>query len=1034
MFKLSRVPKKVPTTNRTASAATAHDATKQQPPNRTVGTVAKKRRRGPPIPSSFLLLEEELGKAERAFLEEEDEDSRNLPTKKIKRKDPMAPVLPKKSEVTAAKPKKPQTSHSKCNENSDDDSDDSILVLDIFTRKKEPTGSTDALLKQKIPSEITTRPYERRQHADEDPSTRRDLPTVEKENDRVRASIKTTAAAVDTIDIDSSLSSTVVGGVFSASTVSTPPSAPLPPPQSLSSSSAAIIASISEALKRRIDAIMAAKPLHQISFREIRAQFTESEIDKHTLKVYVHNKMGLETPPKKHKNKSKNSNSSSNVSQDANKTANCKATTKAGTATTTAAAAALNASSMGQHIDTESSTLSQVPLHQSAKTVSETTKLSSANPAAENTEPLFPSAACVDLLDKSKAKESVPTVPPAKKKGRAPRKRVTKRDGEEATAETTAKPKEAPKRKREPAKKCCQLCSQCPCRLGKESDDVAALNVSQSDQGVEKSLIKRLQKVQKVSERYANQEDAVRRQLKNHRRDMWRKRERLQEMARQNRAEDSAVMASRFLPDVDEIEQHFYLGSSNKKGSTAEKDKARGRVFGPRKSYQPTLTQLMGGSSESNQEEKEGKNKESQGNIAIYNETNDVEEPRSISLGPSVEEGSSEVDADNLPEGEPVPVETIQWIDGKARGGDGEPVVSQSSTLWSCSVTGRPYSTWDRLFDDPASTENMGMDDLLDMFDGAEAAKNESDSEKMPSPQRVDMSMLTPGGYDRAQRIVQRISKSPRRLEMLKSVCPNWEENVCFAMHQRDKEEIAKALAAIQEERERFERGKVALENFFLRHSTALSVFEETLFTSLKRLDSSQQQNDATASRSPIDEDVHRPAHRSSSDASSLDMDHSQLLTQDEEGEEEEEIQDDEIVLQQNAPKDLTSHGTSLGDTDHSIHLKTDFLKEKQNTEHISSTNGHDSRVVDYSIDKDNNAFWTLGRNSVDTDAATLIATATPRWSGTWTGGRRSIDTDAETLIATASPRRSSIAACRSPSTPSTSILLPSSNLFVASQ
>ena len=187
-------------------------------------------------------------------------------------------------------------------------------------------------------------------------------------------------------------------------------------------------------------------------------------------------------------------------------------------------------------------------------------------------------------------------------------------------------------------------------------------------------------------------------------------------------------------------------------------------------------------------------------------------------------------------------------------------------------------------------------------------------------------------------------------------------------------------------------------------------------------------------SRCAIDKKEVKPSHHQSLDLDHLDLENSQLLTQDEAEEAEEHSQYEEVVLNQSEPKGRTSHNTNFAGADPLVQLNRDSLTEERSPEQTSLNNLHVTGVVDWSVDRGNDIFWTNGRNSVDTDAATLIAGTSPHLSSTWTVGRRSIDTDAETLVCTTSPRRSSIAPCRLPSTPSKVLVLPGSNLFVSSQ
>jgi hypothetical protein len=555
--------------------------------------------------------------------------------------------------------------------------------------------------------------------------------------------------------------------------------------------------------------------------------------------------------------------------------------------------------------------------------------------------------------------DNVPVEPKPKKRKRAPKsKKIDNKDSTDTLSSVPPPPKTPPppaksarKRKRAPTKRACQLCVQCPCRLEKDSEEVLTLNTSQSDQAMEKSLIKRLQKCEKTAERYVHQEEVVRRQLKNHRRDMWRKREALQEMARQSRKQ-SLPKQSHFLPDAKEIEENFARAVVGKSRTKEDASKARNSLFGPKKSYQITLTQMMGGDDGSDCEEN-AKEEMKDDKIVEGCDSDKVSDS-----GKPPMEGNPVDETDDLPEGEPVSCERIEWVDGHPQGDNGQEIVAVPSTLWSCAMTGRPHSTFDRLFDDPASTENLGMEDLLEMLD--EADTQVSGNFVLSESPDVTFDDLSQRGRDYASTIMEHLRNDNDRLEMVNSVNPNWEENVRFAFSLRDNEQISKALSAVREEKNRLERARVQLERLFTRHSSALLFFEETLTSSLGRLE-------------PEDDDVDMTTESNGP--------FSQVLAQ---------TNDDSALPDdghENNP-DPTDHDTGNGDLECSRFEKADIsYAEKENQENEFSTivGGHEVPPL-------------------------------PAEAAIWDEGMHSIATEEETLIPTATPRRSSISTCRSPS------------------
>ncbi len=151
-----------------------------------------------------------------------------------------------------------------------------------------------------------------------------------------------------------------------------------------------------------------------------------------------------------------------------------------------------------------------------------------------------------------------------KRKSRAPKKPsnvegVTGMDESESKAGTAKqnKPTEkpAPKKKAAPPRKTraprvkkgtCALCTTCTCTIGKETNVVDASAVmSRTDAEIERALIRRTQKLERVVDKYETLLDQVNRELKKHRRNVLKKQE-----AQLNDGKRLAFGDSRFLPDA----------------------------------------------------------------------------------------------------------------------------------------------------------------------------------------------------------------------------------------------------------------------------------------------------------------------------------------------------------------------------------------------------------------------------------------------------------------------------------------------------
>lgn len=88
----------------------------------------------------------------------------------------------------------------------------------------------------------------------------------------------------------------------------------------------------------------------------------------------------------------------------------------------------------------------------------------------------------------------------------------------------------APRPRKRARAKTCALCRTCPCQKsaadrGQTEQLDMASSFSRSDAAVEKALIRRFQKLEKSSEHIAEQKEIVRRNLKKHRRDIWKRQE-----------------------------------------------------------------------------------------------------------------------------------------------------------------------------------------------------------------------------------------------------------------------------------------------------------------------------------------------------------------------------------------------------------------------------------------------------------------------------------------------------------------------------
>lgn len=964
MFSLSRVPKLSQRSSNNSSTSNTTSTNDDRCPNTTTSTSTtallsarkrKKRSRGPPIPS---FRDNELDRLEQEFLLDEVKPRKNAKSETNKNSDNVA--LPSAQPPTIDKATTQQNSSpSSCanpRPSVDINDDDSILEMHIFKRKPEQTDSQkDCPMNQgsEIKSSLLSplppvgmihvhRKQEQPEAKEESSSfAAENLPNPTTKNSEYGSKPN----PVNSVEapIDHSLQSSNLVNLL---TEEEPPGD---------------ISGVTDEIKRQIDNFLAKSDFNQVSLKNVYkllGKQTCNKERKENIKKYVYEKLGIFTAKAQSTEKPPSS-----IAAKAKPMPTQKACVV--TAVPTESFSDWTNPCVRSNKSPNRATDSQQPnaLNEQGSDSTSTTPQVGRPAVLPHTEPIAPIQKPPHQLLDTVVGQSLPTME-TKTCASKPRtrKRVAKKEeDDDGPTATTKRARAPPKRKCDVKQKGCQLCTHCPCRIAKESTEMVTLNKTQSDHAVEKSLIKQLQKCEKIAERYANQEDAFRRQLKSHRRDMWRRRERLQEMARQSRNEPST---SFFLPDAQEIEANFSLANCRKVVPAAESGKARERTFGkPNDPYhQVTLTQLMGGNDEApNINDQSIQLDDDQKGGLLLEETASVDP---VGDETPAEENTLE-NADVLPEGEYVAVERITWVDGEARDSNGERIVSRNSTLWSCALTGRPHSVWDRLFDDPASTENMGMDDLLEMLDHPDGSK---ESVKGGSPKHVDNTMLSQSGQKHSEQIIKEVTEDSDRLEAIRSVCPNWQENIRFAMYNREQGDLTMALSEVQETSDRLERGRVALQKLVDKYKAVLSLFEEALTGSLDRLEPSSNKVTHQLADSPNQR--------------------SDVLSQ---------------ILEED---DCISVLTQNGGEESGLLRKNSPVEENAPSGTVSGyQNG-------YSVDSD----------YIQGDGISL------------TCGRRSIETDAETLVPTASPRRSSIETCQSPATTSMPIFRFDPDALIASQ
>jgi hypothetical protein len=146
--------------------------------------------------------------------------------------------------------------------------------------------------------------------------------------------------------------------------------------------------------------------------------------------------------------------------------------------------------------------------------------------------------------------------------------------------------------------------------------------------------------------------------------------------------------------------------------------------------------------------------------------------------------------------------------------------------------------SWDILFhdDDSAGCEDDGIGQLVGLFDDssgfdADAAPFESENS---GDNHVHLSALSQIGKTKAAELISSIESVSDTVELL---CPNWRENLAFAMMQKDADEIGAALEKVRLKRTQMLEYKRRIVEAWKRQDSVLEVFEKGLCSSLARLD-----------------------------------------------------------------------------------------------------------------------------------------------------------------------------------------------------
>jgi len=428
--------------------------------------------------------------------------------------------------------------------------------------------------------------------------------------------------------------------------------------------------------------------------------------------------------------------------------------------------------------------------------------------------------------------------------------------------------------------KLCAFCKTCSCQKTDGNDTIPIFDMnkfSRTNAAKEKALMRRLQNLEKKTENLEEQTEVARRQLKKHRRDIWKRKERDDDNPSSSMFGEGVPIDDYFLPDAEIFEKQQTESQALPDGLW---EKAQIKVFHKVPTYQPTLTQLMGFSNNS---------EKNIGNISgeVADPSKDVD--RDDGDGDTIEnkykaqdllyDDEDEDDEDDTVQTEYVMereyVEQIQRFErnGGIRGKN-DKIMATSGSIWDTVLpltqkehdgiaTGnmseanslsRSRYPWDELFegfkdkDAKALSDELsisvdrdpeaGLDDLLDLFENG--AENPVDdyctSQSIGDKNPVEMSLLSQDAQAVARQMISSFSSASEAA--LQRSCPNWKENIYFALLQKDPNEIQEALENVRHSKMRMRVAKQKILVAWESKNVTLEVFESALIKSAARLNS----------------------------------------------------------------------------------------------------------------------------------------------------------------------------------------------------
>ena len=362
-------------------------------------------------------------------------------------------------------------------------------------------------------------------------------------------------------------------------------------------------------------------------------------------------------------------------------------------------------------------------------------------------------------------------------------------------------------------KKLCYACSTCKCEGRSNADTVSHIfpELSGSVARQEQSLVNRLQRIERDIAWREGQRYDVARALKKHQ----------LQMLKRYAVTNTIDQKPRFLPDADMTDNLMETCPSMSLEATS---RAKSRVFG-KKTHQPTLTQIMRGSKDDNDDESTDENPSTS------------ETDNTVMIDSNCMACATVNDDDFLSFwADTAPIDSSQrhgnmnyYADALAKFNDAKNIGKWAQATASAIQL----------------EEDEGFGALVDLFDSMVGCNCDStndddndddDNDSVGDTISYTMDPLTPRGEQVATEIVNSVKKDPEKKAAIERMCPNWKENIEFVQAQTDPHHLQTALRNVQLAKAKLESMKDRVLRAFLDRQNTLDMFERSLGGSIDRL------------------------------------------------------------------------------------------------------------------------------------------------------------------------------------------------------